>query len=274
MVRVDAGRFEGWFYEGAGIYRHVWLNKTSPVHVAHWGTYVTTIPANGGAEVQGSIVTARADVQNDGGDARTVSVTSQILDADGKAVAELTAAGKAAIEAGNRETVTHTFTLPGMHLWSPETPYLYTLVTTVTGGDGAVVDRVETSFGVRTVRFDAEKGVFLNGKHYEIQGTCNHQDHAGVGSALPDALQYWRIAKLKEMGANAYRTSHNPPTPELLDACDKLGNAGAGRDAAGGGGSRRAARPTRVDDRAGQKSSVRVCVVDGQRRGTRQRAGG
>src|SRR6185369_249302 len=88
---------------------------------------------------------------------------------------------------------------------------------------GRPVDRDETTFGVRTVSFDADKGFFLNGKRVEIKGTCNHQDHAGVGAALPDRLQYFRIEKLKEMGSNAYRTSHNPPTPELLDACDKLG---------------------------------------------------
>jgi len=89
--------------------------------------------------------------------------------------------------------------------------------------DGKVVDRQETEFGIRTVAFDKDKGFLLNGKPYVLKGTCNHQDHAGVGAALPDALQYFRIAKLKEMGINAYRTSHNPPTPELLEACDHLG---------------------------------------------------
>ncbi|MGH9735366.1 MAG: glycoside hydrolase family 2 TIM barrel-domain containing protein [Candidatus Acidiferrales bacterium] len=99
---------------------------------------------------------------------------------------------------------------------------LYRLVTTVEV-NGHAVDRVETPFGIRTARFDAEKGFFLNGAPVKLQGTCNHQDHAGVGSALPDRLQYYRIERLKEMGCNAYRTSHNPPTPELLDACDRLG---------------------------------------------------
>ena len=84
------------------------------------------------------------------------------------------------------------------------------------------MDRIETPFGIRTVGFDTN-GFLLNGKHYVVKGTCNHQDHAGVGSAMPDALQYFRIKKLKEMGSNAIRTSHNPPTPELLDACDQLG---------------------------------------------------
>jgi len=107
-------------------------------------------------------------------------------------------------------------------LWSPESPKLYQLVTTVESG-GQMVDRKETAFGIRTVAFDKDKGFLLNGSLTFLKGTCNHQDHAGVGAALPDALQYFRIAKLKEMGGNACRTSHNPPTPELLDACDRLG---------------------------------------------------
>ena len=88
---------------------------------------------------------------------------------------------------------------------------------------GQIVDRYETPFGIRTVEFDPQKGFFLNGKPVKVKGTCNHQDHAGVGVALPDAVQYYRVRKLQEMGCNAIRTSHNPPTPELLDACDELG---------------------------------------------------
>ena len=107
-------------------------------------------------------------------------------------------------------------------LWTPESPNLYKLVTSVIDKD-TCVDRVETTFGIRMVAFDKDKGFLLNGQPYELKGTCNHQDMAGVGAALPDALQYFRIAKLKEMGDNAYRTSHNAPTPELLEACDRLG---------------------------------------------------
>ena len=107
-------------------------------------------------------------------------------------------------------------------LWTPENPKLYKLITTVEV-DGKVVDQKETEFGIRTFAFDKDKGFLLNGQPYVLKGTCNHQDMAGVGAALPDALQYFRIAKLKEFGCNAYRTSHNPPTPELLEACDRLG---------------------------------------------------
>ena len=109
-----------------------------------------------------------------------------------------------------------------IELWSPESPKLYKLITTVSS-DGKVVDQKETTFGIRTVGFDATNGFLLNGKHYELYGTCNHQDHAGVGAAIPDALLEFRVKKLKEFGCNAYRMSHNPPTPELLDACDRLG---------------------------------------------------
>src|SRR5205807_2389333 len=107
-------------------------------------------------------------------------------------------------------------------LWSIEQPNMYRLVTEIESA-GAIVDRYETPFGIRSIRFDKDRGFFLNGAPVKIKGTCNHQDHAGVGAALPDRLQYYRIEKLKEMGSNAYRASHNPPTAELLDACDRLG---------------------------------------------------
>ncbi len=107
-------------------------------------------------------------------------------------------------------------------LWSIERPQLYTLHTSIVR-DGREVDSLNTNFGIRTIRFDAEKGFFLNGKSVKLKGTCNHQDYAGVGIGMPDSLLYWRIKKLKEMGSNAYRCSHNPPAAELLDACDKLG---------------------------------------------------
>ena len=108
------------------------------------------------------------------------------------------------------------------NLWSVDNPYLHKMVTTITVGN-QIVDSYETNFGIRTLRFDANEGFFLNGKHLKIKGTNNHQDHGGVGTAMPDALQYFRIKTLKSFGSNAYRCSHNPPTPELLDACDRLG---------------------------------------------------
>jgi len=216
VVRVDATGREGWFYEGAGIYRHAWLVKTSPLHVARWGTFVTSALTRAGATL--AIVTA---LDNHGDEEAAGRVTHAVLDGAGRVVATSTAA-PVAVAARARTEVTHALDVHAPALWSPATPALYRLVTTVEQ-QGAVVDRHETSFGIRTVHFDAGKGFFLNGAPLVIKGTCNHQDHAGVGSALPDRLQAFRIEKLKSMGSNAYRASHNPPTPELLDACDRLG---------------------------------------------------
>ncbi len=215
-VRVDASLEEGWFYEGAGIYRHVWLTKTAPLHVAHWGTFVTT-----GVENNSAAVTARATIANDGTNNAVFVIGQTILDADGKSIAS-SKTKKLSLKPGVKGDFTNVLTVSGPKLWSPETPFLYKLITTV-GSGGAEVDRYETPFGIRTIRFDADKGFFLNGQRVELKGTCNHQDHAGVGVAVPDELNAWRVAQLKKMGSNAIRTSHNPPTPELLDACDRLG---------------------------------------------------
>jgi beta-galactosidase len=214
-VRVDATMEEGWFYEGAGIYRHVWLTKTSPVHVAHDGTFVSSV-----VEERHARVNAEVTVANDGADDADVSIENAVRDATGRTVAAGRTTARAAAGA---ETVAPTsLEVTSPSLWSPETPHLYTLVTTLRQGD-AIVDRYETTFGIRTIRFDAQQGFFLNGRRVVLKGTNNHQDHAGVGAALPDALQRFRIARLQEMGSNAYRAAHNPPTPELLDACDRQG---------------------------------------------------
>ena len=215
-VRVDAAMEEGWFYEGAGIYRHVWLVKTAPLHVDRWGTFVTS-------EVHGKAadVTARVTIVNEGTEEASFDVEQTILDADGRTsgTGQIQQTG---LKAGDTKTVSGVISVADSRLWSIETPYLYKLVTTIRSG-GKAVDRYVTPFGIRTIRFDPDEGFFLNGRHVELCGTNNHQDHAGVGTAVPDALQDFRIRRLKEMGSNAYRCSHNPPTPELLDACDRLG---------------------------------------------------
>ncbi|HEY0760149.1 MAG TPA: beta-galactosidase GalA [Acidisarcina sp.] len=216
VVRANAIIEEGWFYEGAGIYRHVWLTRTAPLHVAHDGAFVTT-------EVNGdsAAVTARVTVQNEGLDDQTFAIGQTIVDAQGKtiAAADIPQASVKAAESGDFSTLLH---VANPALWSIETPYLHKLITTISSG-GKVVDRYETSFGIRTIRWDANQGFFLNGKHVEIKGTDDHQDHAGLGVALPDEINDYRVARLKEAGSNAIRTSHHPPTPELLDACDRLG---------------------------------------------------
>lgn len=216
VVRVDASRFEGWFYEGAGIYRHVWLVKTAPVHVAHWGTYVTSA-VNG----TNATVAVQTQVNNDNTNSVAACIlVSTIVDSSGNTVATATQA--LSVPKGGNHVVTQTLSITNVHLWSLQSPNLYQMVSTITRS-GVTNDVYQTPFGVRTIKFDANQGLFLNDQRVAIQGMCNHQDHAGVGSALPDRLQYYRIERLKEMGCNVYRTSHNPPTPELLDACDRLG---------------------------------------------------
>ena len=216
VVRVDTRRLEGWFYEGAGIYRHVWLVETSPTHVAHWGTYVRSTVVNTNATIS-----AQTQVNNDNTNSTAAcSLISTILDPNSNVVA--TATQPLSIPAGSNVVVTQTLSLTNVQLWSLQSPALYQLVSTVVQA-GATNDVFQTPFGVRTIKFDPNLGLFLNGQHVELQGTCNHQDHAGVGVALPDRLQYFRVERLKEMGCNACRTSHNPPTPEFLNACDQLG---------------------------------------------------
>jgi len=216
VVRVDATQSDGWFYEGAGIYRHVWLTTSHPVHVKQWGAFARSQLRGGEAAVS-----IRTEVENQAAGARSARVISTILDPAGKSVGKASSA-PASIGEGGETSYEQQVTVKSPALWSLEQRNLYKLVTEVEVA-GAITDRTETRFGIRTCAFDAEKGFFLNGKSVKLKGTCNHQDHAGVGAALPDALQYFRVRKLQEMGCNALRTSHNPPTPELLDAADELG---------------------------------------------------
>ncbi len=216
VVRVDATQYEGWFYEGAGIYRHVWLNQYNNLHISDGGLFVYADVQNKNASV--SIETT---VENQNLSAANCTVYSYITDRDGKQIAQ-TKEQPLSLALNGRGTVKQKITVTNPTLWSLEDPYLYRIVSVVKSGN-KIVDVVKHNFGIRTLRFDATEGFFLNGIHVKIHGTNNHQDHAGVGSALPDYLQYYRIRLLKNMGVNAYRTSHNPPTPELLDACDSLG---------------------------------------------------
>jgi len=216
VARIDASFGDGWFYEGAGIYRHVWLVKTDALHLGNWESYVRT-------DVKNDIATLHlgAIVQNRGHQAENFRVRWQILDTAGKAVASADSAPQILPVDGSAE-VTAIAKLNSPALWSPDQPNLYTAIVSVESG-GKRRDAEQVRFGVRTLEWDANKGFFLNGKRLEIKGTCNHQDHAGVGAALPDRLQYYRVGVLKEMGSNAVRTSHNMPTPELVEACDRMG---------------------------------------------------
>jgi beta-galactosidase len=215
-VRVDATQAEGWFYEGAGIYRHVWLVKTAPLHFPRYGVFA--VPRLDG---QRADVAVQTDVRNDSDRAETAVLETEIVDPAGHSVARLTEPG-VAVEAWKSVTVRQSAAIAAPILWTLDHPALYRVVSTLRLGPG-VVDRVMARVGIRSLRFDPDQGFFLNGQRVQINGVCNHQDHAGVGSAVPDGLQRFRLERLKEMGVNAYRTSHNPPAPELLDLCDELG---------------------------------------------------
>lgn len=210
-VRVDATEFELWSYEGGGIYRDVRLVKTAPLRVAPWGVFVQAEP--------GGTVRVATTVQNDGQSAATGELRTEIWDGERLAAA---ASMPFTVDCGATATLAQATTLAAPRLWCPADPYRYRLRSTLCL-DGQAVDAVETPFGVRSVRFDAQTGFHLNGQPLKLRGLCNHQDHAGVGVAIPDALQRWRLERLIEMGCNALRTAHNPPSPTLLDLCDELG---------------------------------------------------
>jgi beta-galactosidase len=216
VVRLDASFGDGWFYEGAGIYRHVWLVKQDKLHLAQWESYVRSHVENGAATLElGTVVANSGKAQESG------KVKWQIVDADGKTVATAEAPAQTVAPDGSA-TFTMTARVPHPALWSTETPHLYSAVVTLET-DGKSRDAERVDFGIRTAHFDADHGFFLNGQPLKIQGTCNHQDHAGVGAAVPDRLQYFRIGVLQGMGCNAVRTSHNMPTPEWVEACDRMG---------------------------------------------------
>jgi beta-galactosidase len=218
VVRMDASFGDGWFYEGAGIYRHVWLSKTDPLHLGRWESYVRQSVQTRGT---GAALELGTVVNNQGRQAETCIVRWQILDAAGKVVGNGESSPKS-IPPDGSAAITATANIQNPSRWSPETPHLYSAVITVESG-GKMRDAERVNFGLRTVAWDPDKGFFLNGKPVKIKGTCNHQDHAGVGAALADRLQWYRLAVLKDMGGNAVRTSHNMPTPEWVEACDRMG---------------------------------------------------
>ena len=217
-VRADATLEEGWFYEGAGIYRHVWLNKTAPLHVAPFGTFVHSTLA---APFDKAKLTIETTVENSGLQTEDYRLCHILRSADGKEVARCETAGKPVLPKDRQLTVGE-IALDKPHLWSVDTPYLYTLLTEVYQ-HGKLVDAYTTTTGIRDIRFDADKGFLLNGQPLKLKGVNMHQDHPGVGAGIPDALQVYRLKELKKFGCNAYRSSHNPMTPEMLDACDSLG---------------------------------------------------
>jgi beta-galactosidase len=215
VARVDATQYEGWFYEGAGIYRHVWLNAYNNLHIPANGIFLYS--GVGGNKANVSIETSieNKNLLNAAG-----TVLSYITDRNGMKVAQ-SKEQPVSLKTNEIFSIKQTVVVTNPHLWSLDDPYLYRVVSLVKQ-NGKIIDSINQRLGIRTIEIKPN-GVFLNGQYLKVKGTCNHQDHAGVGSALPDYLQYYRVRLLKDMGVNAIRTSHNPPTPELLDACDSLG---------------------------------------------------
>ncbi|MDB6009066.1 MAG: glycoside hydrolase family 2 sugar binding protein, partial [Gammaproteobacteria bacterium] len=216
VVRVDASYGAGWFYEGAGLYRHVWLLKTDAVNLGRWDSVVRCTPRANDARVELSSV-----VFNTSEMACQARVVWTIADASGTVAATARSALQT-IPAGGSATFHASANLNHPNVWSVENPHLYAARINVEC-DGISRDAERVDFGVRSAVFDPGKGFFLNGEPLKIQGVCNHQDHAGVGAALPDRLQAFRVGVMRDMGCNAIRTSHNMPTPELVDACDRMG---------------------------------------------------
>ncbi len=224
VVRVDATQYEGWFYEGAGIYRHVWLNQYNPVHIAEDGLFVHSavrgLGGGAGGKAPEAEVTVETTVVNDRSGVAGGDVESYVTDREGK-VLGLGLAQAVKLGPGESRTVVEKIMVHYPVLWSPDQPYLYRAGAVIRSG-GKAVDEEKIRVGIRAIRIDST-GLYVNGQYTKVKGVCNHQDHAGVGSAMPDYLQYYRARLLKQMGVNAVRTSHNPPTPEWLDACDSLG---------------------------------------------------
>lgn len=223
-VRADVYTEAGWYYEGAGIYRHAYLLKTFPVHVATDGTAVITEVSDDQARV--NITTDIISEQEDTVIAELPPVdvisTQSIIDAAGNTVASVSA-DIGPLNSGQKISVKDKLVLKNPQLWSLNNPVMYKLVTTLKDSAGKQLDSYETPFGIRTIRFDPNEGFFLNGEHIKLKGSNNHEDHAGVGVATPDSLLAFRLQALKDMGMNAYRTSHAPASPALLDLADRMG---------------------------------------------------
>ena len=217
-VRVDATLEEGWFYEGAGIYRHVWLDKGDPLHVAPFGTFIY---ADMEYPYDNIKVTVETVVDNKGLDTADYQVCNTLVAPDGKEYAFPVSEEKDVLAKADRKSVA-SLNLANPMLWDIDSPNLYKVRTEIVR-NGKVIDTKETRTGFRDVKFDADKGFILNGRNVKIKGVNMHQDHAGVGSAIPDAIQAYRLNELKKYGVNAYRSSHNPMSPAMLEACDSLG---------------------------------------------------
>lgn len=225
-VRVDPTFFEGWFYEGGGIYRHVRLIVTDRLHLASWGVFVN--PSVVGAihwnSLNGSSANANLTIQttvkNNDNHSKRFVIVSQVINPRGRIIK--VERSNQTLKPGQKRTFTQRTSVARAMLWSLNHTHLYHLHTLLES-NGVIADRNSVEFGIRKLTFDANRGFLLNGRHVMLQGTCNHQDIAGIGIGVPDNLWAWRIRKLKELGCNAYRTAHNPLPDAFYRAADRLG---------------------------------------------------
>src|SRR6266496_2826680 len=221
-IRLDNPPDSSRWYPGGGIYRNVWLVKTAPVHVSHWGTYVTTADLSQSS----ATVNLKTSLDNNSASSVNVIVRTQVYELSNGQKASKPVSSSAPIDmtiaAGASDTGTMTMRVNNPKLWNLEKPNLYAAVTTVER-NGKPVDAYETFFGIRTIKFDVDKGFFLNGEHLRLNGVCDHHDLGPLGSAINTRALERQLEILKEMGVNAIRTSHNPPAPELLELCDRMG---------------------------------------------------
>lgn len=215
-VHINGLATEGWWYEGAGIYRHVRLYIKEPLHIAHNGVFIKPVKISEEAWT----VYIETQAENSAYEKGRAKAVVELYDGD-KKICESTSA-ETEVPAASSVVIKQSFTVTSPKLWDVDAPNLYSVKITLVA-DGEEKDSVVERTGFRTFAVTAEKGFFLNGRPLKIKGTCNHQDHAGVGVAVPDSLQYYRIKLLKQLGTNAYRCAHNPPAKEILDACDEMG---------------------------------------------------
>jgi beta-galactosidase len=215
-VRVDNSvQPNSRWYSGSGIYRHVWLNIAGPVHIAQWGTYITTPEINSSS----ATVSVRTSIENNFKVAKNIILKSVVLNESGKEMASLET--PVSLSSGKTD-VEQTISIPSPELWSVDTPVLYTLRSLILEGT-KLNDDLNTTFGIRKIEYDKDMGFLLNGKHIKMNGVCLHHDAGCLGSAVPEKAWARRLTLLKDMGCNAIRTSHNPPAPEFLDLCDRMG---------------------------------------------------
>lgn len=215
-IRVDAVPQEGWWYEGAGLYRHTWLVKRSPIHIITDGIFANPIKEKNGKWS----IPVEATLENSSHDNSTVEIQVNVSDQKGNEISRQSTL--VTINPLEKKTSSLKLNVVNPQLWSIESPTIYN-VNTAVYKDGSKIDSLITTCGFREIKFTVDSGFYLNDKQVKIKGVCNHQDHAGVGVAVPDALWEFRLRKLKEMGVNAYRCSHHAPSNEFLAACDSMG---------------------------------------------------